>query len=298
METPLPTQLRPRLGPTTAGSIGPARSFGSIPTAAVRTDRRREFTANATLADRVDLTPLISRLVVVPDSAVLAFEPGQYFSLGLQIEGKLVLRPYSTASPRGQTGSLEFLVRRVPGGAFTPSLWEVGAGDRIWIGPPKGLFTLKRDDPRTHLFVSSGTGIAPFMSMLTDVVEAAPPLADARHGGSPIRAVVAHGVSYAPEFAYRRRLEELAALNPRFRYVPTVSRPDDPSNADWMGRSGRVEAILARTCGELMLDPANTVAYLCGNPDMVERSREVLSSLGFPEAAIVHENYWTVASLP
>ena len=184
METPLPTQLRRRLGPAPADSIGPARSFGTIPAGVVtaRADQRREFRANATLADRADLTPLMTRFVVVPDSPVPPFEPGQYFSIGLEVEGKLVLRPYSTASPRGETGSLEFLVRRVAGGAFTPSLWKVGPGDRIWIGLPKGLFTLKPGDSRTHLFVSSGTGIAPFISMLTEVVQTAQP-ADSGPGG-------------------------------------------------------------------------------------------------------------------
>jgi ferredoxin/flavodoxin---NADP+ reductase len=292
MDTPLPTQLRPRIGLTMPGSLP---TGGPL---AARPDRRREFTANATLADRHDLTPQISRVSVRPDAAVPAFEPGQYFSLGLEIDGKLVLRPYSTASPRGETGSLEFLVRRVPGGTFTPALWNVRPGDRIWIGPPKGLFTLKPADPRTHLFVSSGTGLAPFMSMLADVMAAGRrPDGAPTIGGAGLRAVIAHGVSYAPELAYRDRLEALAASNPSFAYVPTVSRPEDPSNSAWNGRTGRVEAILARLCGELTLDPAGTVAYLCGNPEMIERSREVLRGLGLPDEAIIHENYWT-SSLP
>jgi NAD(P)H-flavin reductase len=80
--------------------------------------------------------------------------------------------------------------------------------------------------------------------------------------------------------------------------VPTVSRPAAPENAQWMGRHGRVESILARVCGELMLDPLDTVAYLCGNPEMVALSRETLRSLGFPADAVIHENYWTATDPP
>ena len=76
-----------------------------------------------------------------------------------------------------------------------------------------------------------------------------------------------------------------------------MSRPDDPGNGTWMGRTGRVEANLARTCGELMLEPADTIAYLCGNPEMIERSEEVLCSLGFADDAVVSEHYWTAAGL-
>lgn len=268
---------------------------------APRPERHREFMPNATLAERVELTPLIARFVVRPDAAVPPFRPGQYFSLGLQIEGQLVLRPYSTASPRGATQSLEFLVRYVPTGTFKPALWRAAAGDRIWIGPPKGLFTLRSQDTRTHLFVSSGTGLAPFMSMLDDVLG----LTEARGDAEPAagaagcpRVVVAHGVSYQTELAYRDRLERLATRDGRLVYVPTVSRPDHPANAAWAGRSGRVESILGQICGELKLGPAETIAYLCGNPDMIESSRTALAGLGFADDAIVREHYWTPAGLP
>ncbi len=285
METPALIPIGPAPG------LAPGRTPlmpGAIVTP--RPERRREFMPNATLAERVELTPLIARYVVRPDGAVPPFKPGQYFSLGLQIDGQLVLRPYSTASPSGSTESLEFLVRRVPSGTFTPTLWQAAIGDRIWIGPPKGLFMLKPADHRTHLFVSSGTGLAPFMSMLNDVLGSAEP-------GLGPRVVVAHGVSYESELAYRGRLEALAARNARLVYVPTVSRPDHPANATWTGRCGRVESILPQVCAELALDPADTVAYLCGNPDMIETSRTALAGLGFSDDAIVREQYWTAAGL-
>jgi ferredoxin--NADP+ reductase len=282
-----PPIMSPR--PSAATTPRPFAGSGSLVVgAAPQITRRRELTPNASLVEREDLTPLIARYVVRPDGPVPPFEPGQYFSLGLGIDDQFVLRPYSTASPRGATETLEFLVRRVPTGTFTPSLWQAAVGDRIWIGPPKGLFVLKPGDRRTHLLVSSGTGIAPFISMLDELLDSS----------SGPRVVVAHGVSYASELAYRHRIEARAAVDSRLTYVPTVSRPAAPENAQWMGRHGRVESILARVCGELMLDPLDTVAYLCGNPEMVALSRETLRSLGFPADAVIHENYWTATDPP
>jgi ferredoxin--NADP+ reductase len=271
-----------------------ARSALLSHVAAPAPERRREFVANASLVEREDLTPSVARFIVAADVPIPQFEPGQYFSLGLPTGGGMLLRPYSTASPRGARDALEFLVRRVPGGAFTPTLWNAAVGDRLWIGPPKGLFRLTPNDPRTHLFVSSGTGIAPFISMLDELLQrreigddGAQPEAQ-----SGPQVVVAHGVSYAAELAYRDRLERDASANPRLAYVPTISRPAAPENAGWVGRTGRVESILADLCAQLLLDPASTVAYLCGNPEMIAASRETLRRLGFPAGAVVHENYW------
>jgi ferredoxin/flavodoxin---NADP+ reductase len=287
------------LGPI--GSLGEIRQPGTAaglalhhPAAGPTPERRREFAPNATIAGREDLTPSVARFFVRPDGPIPQYEPGQYFSIGLPTRAGMLLRPYSTASPRGTQDALEFLVRRVPTGSFTPSLWRATIGDRAWIGPPKGLFRLIPKDPRTHLLVSSGTGIAPFISMLNELLDRDgtgddPVRPEARSGP---RVVVAHGVSYAAELAYRERLENTAAANPRFTYVPTVSRPSASENDGWPGRTGRVESILDDVCAELRLDPANTIAYLCGNPEMIATSREALCRLGLRADAIIHENYW------
>jgi ferredoxin--NADP+ reductase len=268
---------------------GPKPLLGGVPLPSPPRPRPA-LVPNATLADREDVTQDIARLVVRPDGPIPAFEPGQYFSLGLNLQTGPVLRPYSTASARGATDGLEFLVRRVSVGALTPSLWNVAIGDRIWIGPPKGLFALRSGDRRTHLLISAGTGIAPFISMLPELVGPS--------AAAVPRVVVAHGVSHMPELAYRVRLELLAAEYPKFIYAPTVSRPNSPENAGWSGLVGRVERVLPSLWSELGMTADSTVAYLCGNPDMVAASREVLAGLGMSESAILHENYWAPPSAP
>lgn len=284
IERPLPTgPMGPIRRPLPVGSIGPIGpgSAAILP----NLQPHRAIAPNATLVARIDLTPSVAQFRIRPDAGVPPFKPGQYFALGLEVEGRFLQRPYSTASAAGAAGAtdeLEFLVRRVSSGTFTPFLWKAAPGDRIWIGPPKGLFTLRAGDERTHLFVSSGTGLAPFISM-------ADALLRARSG--PL-AVVVHGASYVSELAYRDRLESWAAGG-GLVYVPTISRPFDLANERWSGETGRTEAILASVCGTLGLNPLDSVAYLCGNPEMTDSAAAVLAGLGFPTAAIVRELYWT-----
>lgn len=253
---------------------------------------------NARLGAREDLTPTVARLVVVPDDGVALFQPGQYFALGLSVDGRPLLRPYSTASSPGSGRQLEFLIRLVPGGAFTPHLWELRVGDRLWIGRPKGLFTLRTGDPRTHLFVATGTGLAPFVSMLETLLGYdAGWLPSGPAGTAPAapRAIVVHGVSHVAELAYRDRLERLAASSAGLRYLPVVSRPSHPDNAGWGGLTGRLDAQLDAVCDTHRLAPAASVAYLCGHPEMIATAEQILARRGFGLDAIVSEHYWPLA---
>jgi len=254
---------------------------------------------NATLTARVDLTASIARFVVRPDDGVGVFEPGQYFALGLTIDDRPLLRPYSTSSVRGTRTELDFLIRLVPDGAFTPRLWALRTGERLRLGRAKGLFTLDPGDLRTHLFVATGTGLAPCLSMLESLIrdDAEGPVGSSAAGTAtaPPRAIIVHGVSRVDELAYRDRLERLARDRSDVHYVPVVSRPADPASAGWAGLTGRLDAGLARICDTHGLDPARSVAYICGNPEMITAAREVLSGGGFATEAIVSEQYWPTA---
>ena len=273
------TVLTATLGrPAPRGLIGPAAGAPATP----RPQIRRAIAPNATVVSRIDVTRSIALYRVRADETVPPFEAGQYFALGLDVDGRFLQRPYSTASAVGTAQELEFLIRLVPGGAFTTQLWNVRPGDRIWMGPPKGLFTLRHGDRRTHLFISTGTGLAPFMSMTDALLRSDP--------GSSI--VLLHGASHASELAYRDRLENWAA-DGRINYVPTISRPADPANTGWSGATGRVETVVPQVCRMFDLRPLETVAYLCGNPDMIEAASVELAGVGFAQEAIIREHYWT-----
>jgi ferredoxin--NADP+ reductase len=239
--------------------------------------------ANATLVDRRDLTADVASLYVQPDAGTTPFAPGQYATLGLEVAGRVVQRPYSMAAPHPADGAWEFHVRRVRGGALTEHLWEVPVGGRLRLGEPRGRFTPDPDDRRSHLFVATGTGIAPFVATIRDDLAA----------GRRRPVVVIHGVAHAEDLGFRDLLARLASGHESaFRYVPTISRPDDPRNAGWNGATGRAERVVETGWGALGLDPAATVAYLCGNPGMVASARASLAGRGIAPERVHMESYW------
>jgi ferredoxin-NADP reductase len=81
-------------------------------------------------------------------------------------------------------------------------------------------------------------------------------------------------------------------------YIPTVSRGADPRNAAWTGRTGRVEMILDPVLDELGLSAANSVAYICGNPDMINAAEATLLGRGYPEDQVHKELYWPKGKEP
>ena len=244
----------------------------------------------STLVRREDLTDSLAFFWVRADGPFIDFEPGQYLTIGVESAGKLVQRPYSVASsPRERDGGYEFYVRLVTGGMFTPLLWRLPVGQGMSLKGPKGKFMLEPGDERTHVFISSGTGIAPFISMMKTLLT----------DGAPRRAVVLHGASYADELGYRELLEAwISDGTYPLTYVPTISRPREARNAGWGGRTGRVEAIVPAAYDELGLTPDNAIAYICGNPDMIATVEETLLGRGFPEAQVRKELYWPKGKEP
>lgn len=209
------------------------------------------------------------------------FEPGQYATLGLVGDsGKLVQRPMSVSSSADDLSEYEFFIRRVEGGGFTPLLWNIGVGDPINIKGPKGRFLLQPDGRRA-LFVASGTGLAPFISMIETL----------RDRGQSRDIVLLHGVSYDYDLAWRQHLTELADGGTfPLRYVATVSRPQ--ACPDWTGCTGRVETIVEAQLDAHGLTPQNTTLYLCGNPEMITAVEAIAEARGFPAEQVRKELYW------
>src|SRR5574338_164817 len=238
---------------------------------------------NARLIARVDHTPELATFWVRFDGEPTHFDPGQYMTIGVYADDKIVQRPYSVASPPEVAGTegYEFYVRLVPILRFTTLLWRLPIDHPMRMIGPKGRFVLEPDDDRTHLDVSTGTGIAPFMSMISDAMD------------RPRNTVMLHGCSYADELGYRDTLGgwERDGGYP-VQYVPTISRPNDARNAEWGGRTGRVENVVASVCEDLGLQPDRTVVYSCGNPEMILTVERVLMERGFPEFHVKKELYW------
>lgn len=256
---------------------------------------------NAVILAREDPTDRLLILHIRPDAGRVAdFEPGQFVQIGLPhaeapepgARIRVHKRSYSIASSPHVPESVELCIARVEGGRFTPALWNLRAGDRVWMDPvPRGFFVLGRVSAEKELvFVATGTGIAPYVSMLR------------RWGPGERwrRATIVHGVRLPEELVYRAELEARARRDASFVYLPAVSRA--PAGSNWSGLSGRVQFALEpdrfRELTGRALDPAHCHVFLCGNPDMIRDVRAELEPRGFKtdtvrEPGTLHfEKYW------
>jgi ferredoxin-NADP reductase len=196
--------------------------------------------------------------------AGLTFTAGQYVRVGLT---NVRLGKFTIASAPHDL-HLELCVEAIPGGRLTPRLVALGPGAVVEVGAAvKGGFVLDRS-VGPHVMVATGTGIAPFRSMVRDAL----------HRGLPGPFVILHGASYADELPYHDELTALAADDPRVEYVPTVSRPDEARNAGWTGRQGRVDALAVELAPQ-WAGPATRV-YACGNGGTVSAVTSAMKQLG------------------
>jgi ferredoxin--NADP+ reductase len=222
------------------------------------------------------------------DGQIDAFQPGQFVNLAIEQGGELVKRSYSIASAPGQP--LEFYLVRVGGGALTPVLFDKRIGDTVLVErEPYGFFSLDHVPPARHLWmVATGTGLAPFLSML--------------RSGTPLerfeRVVLVHGVRLGEQLAYRGELEALAAASRgRLSYLPLVSRQTWPGALE-----GRVTDVLSdgrlEGAADLALTTSHSHVMLCGNPEMIRDMQSVLGERGLRKhrmrapGHITVERYW------
>jgi ferredoxin--NADP+ reductase len=241
-----------------------------------------DYPYNGRLSRWEEIAPGLAIVGVQALEEPFPFEPGQYATLGLvgPDSPKLIQRPMSVSSSADELSEYEFFIRLVDAGAFTPLLWQRSVGDPINIKGPKGKFLLQ-DDGRRALFVASGTGLAPFISMIETL----------RARGEHRDIVLLHGVSYPHDLAWREQLTQLEHDGEfPLRYVATVSRPGD--SPDWGGPTGRVEAIAEGQMEEFGLTPEAATIYLCGNPDMITAVDEIATRRGFAPEQVRKELYW------
>ncbi len=210
----------------------------------------------------------------------------------------MVWRAYSVASSVHDP-ELEFFSIVVPDGAFTSQLVTFKPGDAIYLDPVAyGFLTTDRfADGEDLWLVSSGTGLAPFLSILQD------PAIWQRFRN----VVVVHSVREVAELAYRHDIEHFAthpnfatffAEHPdRLRYVPVITRGDAQGMLNARLPELLADGRLERAAG-LSLDPARSRVMLCGNPDMLKALRQQLGEQGFKPGRrgepgnLAVENYW------
>ncbi|MDH5829500.1 ferredoxin--NADP reductase [Luteimonas sp. M1R5S18] len=214
------------------------------------------------------------------------FENGQFVMIGLEVDGRPLLRAYSIASANWEE-QLEFFSIKVPDGPLTSRLQHIAPGDTLLVGrKPTGTLLVHDLHPgRTLYLLGTGTGLAPWLSVVKD------PETYERFE----RVVIAHGVRGAGDLAYRDYIlnelprheflgEQIAG---KLLYYPAVSR--EPFAWDGRDHRGRLTELLdsgrmAADLGLEPLDPARDRAMICGSPQMLADFRAILDRRGFVAA--------------
>lgn len=197
----------------------------------------------------------------LPAAAPFPFKAGQFvqFSIGG------LWRSYSIVTQPPGSGSLTFCIGIVEGGRASAYFGrDIKIGDELLLRGPSGVFTFT-DFSRDALFVATGVGIAPFLSMARDML--------AR--GYRKQLELLFGVRSQSESFYFDELGSLAGRYPNFTFRPCLSRPE----SSWQGFSGRVTAWLGRHPAAYL----GRIAYVCGGMGAVKDVRQLLLSQGFPQ---------------
>jgi ferredoxin--NADP+ reductase len=243
----------------------------------------------ATVTQRVDFAPDLWSIRVNPGGE-FRFQPGQYATLGIDGPERRLERPYSIVSSPYES-ELEFFFELVPDGVLTPELHNVQVGTELLLRKTaKGRFTLDVGGTRNnHLLISTVTGLAPFTSFIRTLSR------DFEENRFPEghRLFLLHGASRSWEFGYHEELQKIATASPWLTYVPTVSRPWEDQN--WEGEVGRVDDVLRKYMDHWGLKAQDTIAYLCGHPEMIDNTKGILKRLAFPKDALREEVYWVPA---
>lgn len=236
------------------------------------------------------LAPSVGHFVFLRDDGQpLDFVPGQFIQIHFQYaDGTAAKRSYSLATIHdhrlGPGEAVEIAVSFVPGGAATALFEGLPMGGCVDASGPFGRFSLMPNDRnRRYLLIATGTGVTPYRAMLPQLAE--------QIAERDIEVVLLFGARSPQELLYGEDFRVFADTHPNFRFVPCFSR-ELPEHPHPDVRRGYVQQHLA----EFAPNADGDIAYLCGNPDMVDSCSEALREAGLPMPQIRREKY--VSSTP
>ncbi len=235
------------------------------------------------------IAPSVAHLSFVRDDGLpLDYIPGQFIQVHFNYaDGTPARRSYSLATIHDHAlapgEAVEIAVSYVPGGAATALFEGLPIGDRVDASGPFGRFCLlPADSNRRYLLIGTGTGITPYRAML--------PLIELLMAQRGVQVVLLQGARTPGELLYGDDFRAFAEAHPGFRFVPCFSRElpqEDSLHAHADVRLGYVQNAL----DEFAPDAGGDIAYLCGNPNMVDACFEALKQDGLPIPQIRREKY-------
>lgn len=225
-----------------------------------------------------DVTHDVKNFVFEPrGNYTFQFEPGQFLTLLLEIDGVPVNRCYTISSPPTRPHRIAITVKRVVDGPVSNWLHDnVGAGTEIDVMAPLGAFTLARQPADKYLFLSAGSGITPLMSMTRALYDL----------GSDADVVFVHSARTPADIVFRQELAAIESVMPNFRVVH-ICENDYPSER-WGGMRGRLSTDMLRA---IVPDLGSRVTFNCGPALYMESVRGLLAELGYDMASYHEESF-------
>lgn len=213
--------------------------------------------------------------IEVPELDNFDFQPGQFVTLDLPIHEKpnKRWRSYSIASHPDGTNVFELVIVLDKLGAGTPYLFnEVKVGSELTFRGPQGVFTLRQPLDEDLVLICTGTGIAPFRSMVYNIKQQQIPYKNI---------YLVFGCRTKDTLLYYNELTQLQNELPNFNYIPVLSREE------WDGRSGYVHPVYEEICA----DKQPAYFYLCGWKGMLDEARKRITDMGYDRKSIHLEVY-------
>jgi ferredoxin-NADP reductase len=229
--------------------------------------------------------------IQIPSIESFDFEPGQFVTIDLPIseQKNKRWRSYSIASAPDRTNTFELIIVRLEGGLGTAWLWEnAQVGTELTLRGPLGKFTLPETIDKDLYFICTGTGIAPFRSMVKYIHA---------HQVPHQKIYLIFGCRKFADALYLRELQELANKMEDFHFIPTFSR--ETADNHLLMRTGYVHQVYEEFVKQRMIVSGMTSGselppaafYLCGWKNMIDEARERIAVLGYDKKAVHLELY-------
>ncbi|MBI1223570.1 MAG: oxidoreductase [Bacteroidetes bacterium] len=202
------------------------------------------------------------------------FQAGQFVMLDLPIEADFSTRSYSIASEPNSEGIIELCIVLKEDGAGTRYIFDsIKTGDKLKVSEPQGKFVIA-DEEKGLVMICTGTGVAPFRSMIRDLVT--------KHGSLPHPVYLIFGNRFKQDILYAAEWKALMETDSNFHFIPVLSR-----DTDWEGARGYVHAFYM----PVALENKEYHYYLCGWTSMVREAKNKLKELGYSRKQLKFELY-------
>lgn len=232
------------------------------------------------------LMTLTNRREIAEETMEFTFDTGEsdyQFKAGQHTDFTLIDPPYTDAEGNIRTFSFVnapgkkkvVIATRMRNTAFKNWLKEMPLGTTIQLKEPMGRMTLHQDATKPAVFLVGGIGITPFMSMIDNLKKI-----------DEKREIYLFYANASPKTtAYQAELKEYARSNPNLHYIPSYT---DSSPKDWIGETGRIDVDIVK---KFVKNPAESVFYTAGPPDLVSAMIALAEKLGVPEGQIKSEDF-------